>query len=552
MRYIDLADASEVLGLDQEILLKMRDQGKMEALPEGAGWKVPVGEVRRLAKELAEPSELPPSSSIGEMEISLQEQVATALDRITPTDLEDLTCYILYREGFYNIEWHGEAGSDKGRDIVCKRDEIFGNRASTRNCVVQCKRYKGSVPRSTLMEDLAKATEFHPGVFLLVVSGTLNSNTKDWLAQQDKRHGFEIVLWERFDLQTILERHHDLLFSFLNISTANESIVDQLLEKGALLTRTEQGFFKSLHPTVRQCMRRASELSLEHNSALTIGHVFATLTEGDGESMRPALEMLGHDPDSLAETIRSHWMEKQQFFPVKERGIQGSASLRMALETASRISFYHAEFSISPRRLIQGLIAQKNSKSLRFLQLHCGIDLQALLKVVESHPNDQQSRRGAAGQQDDIDEFLLADPDLIMADDDDFVLTINDDDLGLENDSGINLMAPSESGLTLESEPLELAGSNLDLEDDSEADSFELHDSDVVLDSDLVIAKVHRAVDQLELKPRTKNLLKESGITEIRDLARYLSLAELTQVKGVGGKTLQEIEASFKAWLEDS
>ncbi len=57
---------------------------------------------------------------------------------------------------------------------------------------------------------------------------------------------------------------------------------------------------------------------------------------------------------------------------------------------------------------------------------------------------------------------------LILDDDDDLLITDNDDelvlggsDLSISGDSGINLMSPSDSGISLESEPLDLAGSSI-------------------------------------------------------------------------------------------
>ncbi|TWU26453.1 hypothetical protein Pla52o_03060 [Novipirellula galeiformis] len=56
---------------------------------------------------------------------------------------------------------------------------------------------------------------------------------------------------------------------------------------------------------------------------------------------------------------------------------------------------------------------------------------------------------------DDDDDLLIAD------DDDDLVLGGAEHDLSVAGDSGINLMSPSDSGLSLESEPLDLAGSSI-------------------------------------------------------------------------------------------
>ena len=61
-----------------------------------------------------------------------------------------------------------------------------------------------------------------------------------------------------------------------------------------------------------------------------------------------------------------------------------------------------------------------------------------------------------------IDDALADDDDLVIADDDDdLVISSAGSDISIAGDSGINLMSPSDSGLSLESEPLDLAGSSI-------------------------------------------------------------------------------------------
>ncbi len=69
-----------------------------------------------------------------------------------------------------------------------------------------------------------------------------------------------------------------------------------------------------------------------------------------------------------------------------------------------------------------------------------------------------------------LDDALSDDDDLVIADDDDDLVLAGGSDISIAGDSGINLMSPSDSGLSLESEPLDLAGSSisaLDLGGDS-------------------------------------------------------------------------------------
>ncbi|MEO1529127.1 MAG: DNA-binding protein, partial [Planctomycetota bacterium] len=59
------------------------------------------------------------------------------------------------------------------------------------------------------------------------------------------------------------------------------------------------------------------------------------------------------------------------------------------------------------------------------------------------------------------DDALDANDDLVIADDDAELMLDSVSDISVAGDSGINLMSPSDSGLSLESEPLDLAGSSL-------------------------------------------------------------------------------------------
>lgn len=61
----------------------------------------------------------------------------------------------------------------------------------------------------------------------------------------------------------------------------------------------------------------------------------------------------------------------------------------------------------------------------------------------------------------EMDDALDEDDDLVIADDDAELMLDSVSDISVAGDSGINLMSPSDSGLSLESEPLDLAGSSL-------------------------------------------------------------------------------------------
>ena len=78
------------------------------------------------------------------------------------------------------------------------------------------------------------------------------------------------------------------------------------------------------------------------------------------------------------------------------------------------------------------------------------------------------------GESTPINDGIGDGSDLAIADDDDLVLGGSGSDLAIAGDSGLNLMSPSDSGLSLEAEPLDLAGSSisaLDLAVDAQGSS---------------------------------------------------------------------------------
>ncbi len=91
-------------------------------------------------------------------------------------------------------------------------------------------------------------------------------------------------------------------------------------------------------------------------------------------------------------------------------------------------------------------------------------DSEELLVSSGSDNLDKSSGLGSSLGDDvlaDMDD-ALADDDLVIADDDDDLLIDSaGSDISVAGDSGINLMSPSDSGLSLESEPLDLAGSSI-------------------------------------------------------------------------------------------
>jgi hypothetical protein len=132
---------------------------------------------------------------------------------ITPTDFEEL-CYLLAEfNGFTSLQWYGKGGGDKGRDIVAQKDVEYTKRdRASESWVIQCKRYTSqppSVPQISAF--LEQCREHKPDHVLIILSNTLSSGTKDWVASVRQDYKFRIHLWEEIDLINEMQRHRKSL-----------------------------------------------------------------------------------------------------------------------------------------------------------------------------------------------------------------------------------------------------------------------------------------------------------------------------------------------------
>lgn len=129
--------------------------------------------------------------------------------QIKPKEFERLCYLILEANGFSDIEWFGESGGDKGRDIVARKAE-FPLSSIQRNTkwVVQCKRYVAKPPSKTdVASFLVSAREHKPDSVLIIVTNTLSPDTKDWLHSVREDYPFQIYLWEESDLGREIHTH---------------------------------------------------------------------------------------------------------------------------------------------------------------------------------------------------------------------------------------------------------------------------------------------------------------------------------------------------------
>lgn len=129
--------------------------------------------------------------------------------QLKPKEFEQLCCLILEANEFTDIQWFGESGNDKGRDIMAKKLESpLPSVIRNSDWIIQCKRYVSKPPKKDdIASFLISAREHKPDNVLIAVTNTLSSNTKDWLESVRSDYPFQIYLWEERDLAREIYKH---------------------------------------------------------------------------------------------------------------------------------------------------------------------------------------------------------------------------------------------------------------------------------------------------------------------------------------------------------
>lgn len=143
---------------------------------------------------------------------------------ITPDAFEKLCAELLEHTGFTNIEWFGSGGGDKGRDLVANRiyEPLSGTRRMQR-WVVQCKRYtEKRLTKAEIEAFLVACKEHRPDCVLLIVTGTLSADVRDWLNETKTDYRFDILLWEERDLEREIRRFREHLTNVPEIEPKSE------------------------------------------------------------------------------------------------------------------------------------------------------------------------------------------------------------------------------------------------------------------------------------------------------------------------------------------
>jgi hypothetical protein len=137
--------------------------------------------------------------------------------QLSPSQFEKLCAVVLRQTGFVNIQWFGEAGADKGRDIIAERvDSPVPGVERRERWMVQCKRYaQKNLGKSELKDLLDAALEHEIDGLLIIVTTSVSANLRDWLESAVKKYPFNAYIWEEMYFRGEMDKHEDELFKAL-------------------------------------------------------------------------------------------------------------------------------------------------------------------------------------------------------------------------------------------------------------------------------------------------------------------------------------------------
>jgi hypothetical protein len=134
-------------------------------------------------------------------------------DNVSGKNFEIFMYHVLGRINFKNREWHGEAGSDKGRDIVAYTyEKLPFNLGYERKWIFQCKKRKKMPNIIEIGNDIVTASQHDPDIWVLALTFNPTSNQMDNIRKISKKylHG-KCCIMIKADIEEICKDNPDLI-----------------------------------------------------------------------------------------------------------------------------------------------------------------------------------------------------------------------------------------------------------------------------------------------------------------------------------------------------
>ncbi len=395
--YLSLEEAAKKLGIPTDRLVELRSQGEVRGFRDGASWKFPENEIDRLADELGDA--ISGGSGVLVSENDLGSAISSGGSSVIGGDTP------APEEG---------SGSGSGSDLELGSESLDIGGSDVNLIAAEGEGSDVAIVASDsdlLLESAGSGLlEIDSGELQLDDPAMIGDSAQLDLAVEPNAGSTGPVTDQ--ELKEIAESHPDIL------SPEDSS--------GSLDVGGDD-----------------DDLRLEGDSDLSFTGLGPDDDSGD--------ELIGADEDSALEAMGSDIASGSDLRP------GGASSLELMGELdepdldvasmGSRGADVLSELDLlSAEQQGSGLITGDSENLLGSSGLGSSIGADSL----------QDSDLGG------LDDALADDDELVIADDDDDLVISNaGSDISVAGDSGINLMSPSDSGLSLESEPLDLAGSSI-------------------------------------------------------------------------------------------
>ncbi|TWT53263.1 Helix-turn-helix domain protein [Rubripirellula amarantea] len=416
--YLSLEEAAKKLGVPTEKLVELRSQGQIRGFRDGASWKFPENEIDRLQDELGD-------ALSGGSGILVEDDDLMLSSSIIGGD---------------------HALSDDGSDLgIGSESGLLGVSGSDVNLVAS----EGDGSDVAIVASDTDLLKESSGVDLLEIdSADLQLNDPAILhdsAQLDlaiEPNAGSTGPVTDAELKEISESHPDVLAPESDISLDSVASNDSgILSDVGSLSSSDSGSLLGIGD---------DEIKLNTDSDLSFSG-----SEPDDDSGE---ELIGEDDDDSAMdvigsdigTVKSAGASSLEL--MSDLGLDSEDSAPDVLGGSRGADVLSELDLLSAEQQGSGLISGDSEDLLGSSGVSNSSGLGSSMGV-------DMLGDSALG---DIDDALADDDDLVIADDDDdLVISSAGSDISVAGDSGINLMSPSDSGLSLESEPLDLAGSSI-------------------------------------------------------------------------------------------
>lgn len=440
--YLSLEEAAERLGIPTERLVELRSQGQVRGFRDGSSWKFPDTEIDRLADDLADSLSggsglLVSDSDLGNGSSILQGSSGNIIGGDTPASEEGSDLGIggespLPAGSGSDVNLIAAEGEGSDVAIVASDADLLGE--SSGGDLLEIDSAELQLGDPAILHDSAQldlAIEPNAGSTGPVTDEELEEiadSYPDVLSPESNKNQSDL------DESSIMAAKSDIL------AGGSDVLGSDILSAGS---GTGSGGGAGSSGSVLDIGGELDDLKLNTESDLSFS--------GLGPDDDSGEELIGADDDSAMDVLGSD---------IEPTGSQISSAGASSLELMGSLDENEDIASMGSR----GADVLSELDLLGAEQQGSGLITGDSENLLAS--SGLGSSIGADGFKDSdlagLDDALADDDDLVIADDDDdLVISSAGSDISVAGDSGINLMSPSDSGLSLESEPLDLAGSSI-------------------------------------------------------------------------------------------